>query len=527
MTPPTVTTGRARTTWAFALAALVAISAIGLHWRTLGLGLHSDAYVTLHPWSRAELWQAITGRWMPEFVEPYHRPLSSMVFAAQFATFGLHARALHAVSLVVMAIAAWGLGRLVLADVGPRAAVLAVLVYLSHPVLLESTTVLIHNLPLDLCLLLVLAVLSIWRRARHTIRARAWWPIFALAVVAFYIREDAFMVLPAVVALQWLRARLWRDVPSPTWRLTAAVAVTALLLAAIRFSLVPVMWIAQDGLSAAREHGLRVALYAPVRTAVAMFEGGVLLPGATAFILLAQAAGLVQCIRRPTTPGAWLWMMGAILLAAFSLPLVFAADPRTSRLHLALLSAAMMLTGGLTGLLTAAATRGRLTHAAAIAVVVVGLTGQTIDQQRVFGERFEACSDGTLMFDEFLSTWPGITDDVRAWIPTKIAACASGETLFINDSIGAVRWATNTGLAVDATSATLQLTGPPDRVCPSMASLNVDGATRAIDTCAPTLEVALTPTWRTWMRQAHRIDITPDASHAMPVVENVSVVRSR
>lgn len=517
-----------------ALGALVIVGTIALQWRTLGLGLHSDAYVILHPWSRAELWQAMTGRWMPEFVEPYHRPLSSMVFAAQFAVFGLHAQALHAVSLVVMAIAALGLGRLVLAEADVRAAVLAVLVYLTHPVLLESTTVLIHNLPLELCLLLVLAALAVWRRVRHAINARTWWPIFALAVVAFYIREDAFMVLPAVVALQWVRARVWHDVPPPSRRLIATVAVTALLLAVIRFSLVPVMWIAQDGLSAAQEHGVRVALYAPVRTAAAMFEGGVLLPGATAFILLIQITGLVQCIRRPTTAGAWMWMMGAILLAAFSVPLVFAADPRTSRLHLALLSAAMMLAGGLIGLLTAAAERGRLTHAAALVLIVVGLTGQAIDQQRVFGARFAACSDGTLMFDEFLSTWPDITDDVRLWVPHKIAACAEGRALFADSALDAVRWETSDGpvtlIAADATSATLRLAhpaGPDSRSCPSMATLDVNGSTRAIDTCVPALELTLTPTWRTWLRHAHRVDIRPDAGGVMPVVEHVSVARSR
>ena len=258
-----------------------------------------------------------------------------------------------------------------------------------------------------------------------------------------------------------------------------------------------------------------------------MFGNGLVLPGATAFVVLTQVAGLMQAIRRPTSRGAWLWMSGGVLLVAFSLPLALASDLRATRLHLAVAAAAVMLGGGLTSLMSLARPRGRHAVVVAALVIVAGLAAQIAAQRNLFATRFEPCSDSTVWFDQFLPTWPAISDDVRAWIPTKIAACASGEALFINDSIGTVRWATNTGLAVDATSATLQLTGPHDRLCPSMASLNVDGATRAIDTCAPTLEVALTPTWRTWMRQAHRLDITPDASHAMPEVENESVVRSR
>lgn len=513
------------------LAALITAGTIALHWRTLGLGLHSDAYVILHPWSRAELWQAITGRWMPEFVEPYHRPLSSMVFAAQFAIFGLHAQALHAVSLVVMAMAAWGLGRFVLAETGRRASVLAVLIYLTHPVLLESTTVLIHNLPLALCLLVVLTVLSVWRRARHDISWRAWWPIFLWSVIAFYVREDAFMVLPAVLALQWARAIVWGDVPRPTRQLIAAVAVTALALAAIRVSLVPVMWIAADGLSAAREFGVRVALYAPVRTAVAMFEGGALLPGATAFILLAQVAGLVQCIRRPATAGAWLWIVGAILLAAFSVPLVFAADPRTSRLHLALLSASMMLAGGLCCLIRAAAERGRVALTAAMLVIAAGFTGQIIDQQRVFGARFDACSDGTLHFDAFLSTWPDITDDLRHWVPIKIRECAAGRARFADSALDVVRWHTSDGavalIAADATAATLQFSAPADGACPAPATITLNGSTRPIDLCTRSLELVLTPSWRSGLRHGHRVDIVPAANTALPVIDAVSVVRPR
>ena len=128
---------------ALALLAVLAAGATALvHHRVAGLPLINDDYLVLRPWSRAELLSTFTGTWDPyHFNEVYHRPLESLLQAAQFWAFGINAGALHLLSLAGVALVGWLLGIFVKRESDSVvAAGAAVLIFIAHPALPDAVS---------------------------------------------------------------------------------------------------------------------------------------------------------------------------------------------------------------------------------------------------------------------------------------------------------------------------------------------------------------------------------------------------
>lgn len=204
--------------WGLALASIVAVAL--LHWPVINLGHQPDSLLMIRPWTWSELRASLTGTWLFSSVDNYHRPLTTLITAADFAAFGLNSRALHVVSLLTVSVACWLLGCWLWLEAGSAVAVAGMAVYLTHPVLLDSSIAGPYQYHI-LSAAIVAATLWLWASRRHAMTLRCWWPMLVLPVVGFYLKEDTIMVLPAILLLQSLRARMCATCRGPLGRSSA------------------------------------------------------------------------------------------------------------------------------------------------------------------------------------------------------------------------------------------------------------------------------------------------------------------
>lgn len=524
----TVTRANTGRPWRFhASLALTCVIGVGLlHWPTLFLGVEPDTLLAIRPWSSHELREALTGTWLFPTVDFYHRPLATLWFAADFTAVGLNSRALHGVSLLLLAATAWLLLEWIWAEAGAWTGVAVLTMYLTHPQLLDSTIAgaqyQFHMAPL----VIVTATLLLWRHRRHTATLTGWWPMLLLPCLGFYFKEDTIVVVPAMLVLQTVRARRFGDVPPPSRSLLWATLAIVVVLGGIRWVLFPHVE-TLDGLTGRLNlEGLRIAAYAPARAAFAMFARAELLPGATAFVLLLQVAGGRAAWRRPTSPEGWIWMCGLVLLVATCLPLTITAEIRSTRVHLAVLSAALMLGAGGAALWNLVATAGRASRIVTAGVLIAGSMTQWQTQRLARVERFEPCATEQLTANDYAQHWPEITPDLRDWLRDMPRRCSDGHLPTPEDDLASIRWSSDARHVVlvhrSARRADLVFAPPTQDTA---VIVIVDGASQAmtLSAHAPTLSLTLAPTWRTWLRRDYRVDVYDARGGSLPALSAVRV----
>ncbi len=494
----------------FALLAVALVAAT--HWQVLGLGFRTDDYAT-------EVREALTGVWSGTraFQDPYHRPLTGLYHAAQFALFGVSAMPLHAVSLLELAVVVW-LFLQALWHEAPRPAALAgALVYVVQPLLRDSTSAWVFNQFHLLSLLIVLAAVRAWQHRRHDLRLRAWGPVFAWLALGAFVKEDVLLTLPALLVVQHVRARWLGDVPAPTralWAGAGAVTVAVVLAHAMAVPL----------FGALREHGAlsweerAVSLgYALLRPFFARAHDA-LVPLGTLLLAGAPIAALVACVRKPSPAVAALTLTGGVLLIAWAAPLALQPTPSTTRVHLVTLAAAWLASAGLLAIADALRRAPAIARAAALAVCVAAIGSLHSAALAAQGDLYSACAPAQITGDAEASAWPITSDDVRAYLTRKAAGCAAGAPIEALAHTPTLTWPRPNGATVlvalgpDAHTVHLR---DPDASADHPREVIVDAPGRRVAitlrSSAPQfVDVRLAPTWRDRVRGAVRIDVEAD-----------------
>jgi hypothetical protein len=506
------------------IAALV-VCVVAMYHPVLSYGIWWDDYMDLRPQSVGEVWSALTGHWsVAGWQDNYHRPLAAIHTALLFQVFGLNTVVLHAVSLVIVTLIVLVIFAWARREVGwPLGATIA-LGYLAHPVLPNSTVAWVFSQKSALAMLLVALVLRLWVARRASVRWRAWWPLAACAVAGFLYKEDTIMILPALAALQAVRARVWRDVPPPSRALVVGIGGILLALVLVRLVLFPYAE-ALDLVVADEDpdwiNRAALALYPALRALLMIRYNGELMLTATAFTAMLLVAGTWAALRRPQTTPAWLWTQGAVLTAAFSLPLIVAPDFTTMRAHLLVLPGSLIwVAGGLVIWDVVARSRARqVATASVLAVGVVLVASGTWMQMR---HRYGPCGFDADQFSSMTETWPEevIQADTKRWLAKRRQACAEGRTPALWEEMDYVRWRTKDGRTVLVTDRAAHVSV---RVHASggsgNASLQLEGReiARGRVKSDMTVEIPLSRTWRSWLRSAHRIDVVADVPVTLTV----------
>ena len=510
-----MTWSRAAMRWA-AIGCGLLLVVLVLEWRVLWLGAHPDMLIAIRPWSAADLGSALTGHWLFPAVTPYYRPLATLLFAADFELFGLNLPALHFMSLAWLALIATIMLHWLRREGDTLTAVCAVALYVTHPVLLDAAVAVpVYHIHL-LATAIVALALSVWTTRCTSVSVRAWWPFFALAAAGFLVKEDTALLLPGLLVLQWMRARVFDDVQPPTRPLIASTVALLLTLVAIRWWFVPEL-----DPTVTVDHSTTAALtslvYAPVRSAFAMFLGGALRPVDTAFVLALQIAGAVAAWRSPKSTAGWLWLVGLVWLAVFSLPVSVVVPARSTRLHLTVFSAAVMLGAGASACLAWAWARGRVVAGIAAVALTIGIGLQWRTQAETMARRFTPCSDEQLQANDQIH-WVAAAPDVLAWLARTPEICAARGWTSPDDDLDTIRWPHADGHTVvahaDATAVRLTFAAS----VPTVLDITTNGrATRVtVSADAPAVTLPLTASWRTWLRHGHRIDVRSGDATRVP-----------
>lgn len=514
-----------------AVAAAAVAVFYGRAWR---FDLQCDDFVHLRPWSAADLAGVWHGASDPQHAfAVFYRPLSSWFFAGTFELFGVHAVPHLLLSLLLLTAVVFGLARFVAGETGSTAlGAVAAVVYAVHPNTPWSTGVWVTNDLHKLAALAVLAALLIWQRARHRAFA-AWWPIALCALVAFLIKEDNLMLLPALLCAQWARARFVRDVSAPplsVWIVGAAWCIamwTGRWLALGQLGGFP--W--PTTLPSIARNLLRGPYYAftfqgneSIGFTVGDFAIGAALIAITAL-----------AVTRATRQRQWLVVFAAILIAAYNAPLVLISN--VTRYYIVTLGAVMVLTIAIDSLWAMAATAPRRAAAAIVFAAALILTGarqqQVLDQFAVCGHLPQACRGWML---EMLPTLP---PEARADVSNMRGTCAAGERRHFDDA-DVLTWGVGDGASVDtmtgararigsahvitlvratATTARVQLRHPEaTAAAPIDVAIEINGRPAAqwhlTSSDWVSADVALSRGWRTWLRGMHRADVVTTMSGA-------------
>lgn len=514
-----------------ALLALGAVLAVLVtHWSSLSFGMRADDYALVRPSSAQDVVRLDkdTSVLPGSTVDAGYRPLSTLYLATLFEVFAVHSTLMHAVSLALLALVLFLVAAFVARDHGGVAAGVSLIAWSVHPLLPGSTSATIANQVHLVVLVIVAAVLLRWQHARRDLRLIAWWRIFALAAIAVFVEEDAVMLLPALLLLQWVRAKTSGDVPVPNVAIIAGSVATVVGLAAIRLSVYPHFAIFDH--STHRSIGLmaKIAAYGPLRSAVLVVDNGAIVPTASIATLVLLLWGGWRAWRAPSSGGAALWTTGVILLVCFWLPLIFAHDMRSTRLHLEVMAAALMCAGSVLAVIEWRPRLGWLRPTALI--LVLAAAAQLAVIQRASLARFAPCGAEDLRIDQATATWPMATSDQLRWFDIKAAACAAGAYQPIERAMDAMQWGADERrvlwLRQDATSVTFSLTPRQDQFADADLQIIVDGAPHTARLRPGTITritYRLPNTLRVPLRAGHLLDLRTDPGVTVPEAVEIRV----
>ena len=406
---------------AAAALALAFLLAFLVHGETRHYGFDYDDYYFLHPHTMDEVLASFHGPWdVTGVMVKFYRPLTVVLSAVRFELFGLNSVAHHTASLAMFAIAAtlfaWLAFRLLERAV---AVPLAVAFFVAHPAMPYSLVAWVTNQMHLLQILIVLTALVWWDAVRK--RSFVWWtPLFLLAVVAFLVKEDGIMLLPAIVVLETLRRAIAGRRMAPPISLAGAQVPVALSIALV---LALVAWrsyvlgeMGGYGRPTAERawFNLSRTLYGVYRLVPADREWQ---PTASWFATLLPVAAIA----------AWPWisrgarlglLSGFAIAITFALPFIFAAKPE--QVYLVAAGFALTLAAAAVAMLDLAA-RSRWpqpSRFAAGAALAAGLAAFVLVARDITRD-FEPFGPIVLAHDDIVRTWAVVPSELRDYLERK------------------------------------------------------------------------------------------------------------
>jgi hypothetical protein len=500
-------------------AATLGVAAVYLH--TIDFGFNYDDYHVVRPWTWSEAAQVLRGSWDPTRIEvPFYRPVSAWWYALRFHLFGLNAPAQRFVTLAGMIVCAVLTGLYVWRDTRRRrSAFVATSLYAVHPLLPYSQGAWLTNQMHLLASLAVLTGLLIWQRARGR-TAWAWWPVFAVQVVGFGVKEDTLMLLPLVLTLTVVRARLVGDVRPPRAGVWVAGATVVAGLPLLRHAMLGQLGgygtptVAQGwanfrrGLDAVRLAGSR----RPLEIA------------SSVFVTVAFVGGSLAALFRRTTPGSYLLASGFLIVLFFNVPFVFVT--KAEQRHLLALGSVIALTGAIDVLIESVT----VTLVRRSVAVILGLGALTlVPVARSVTADFAPCSGYTLYTDGIVTGWWVVPPEIKKWLEAKPDACRAGSLVALPDALPSVTWAYDQ--EIDETGRPFRWTSDHAMTFVALGARQlvfaVRGATasaaqpihvrvqgpatdrtlRLTDSQWVSVEVPLRPTILAHLRRTHRVDL--------------------
>jgi hypothetical protein len=419
---PSNSSARPRAVLAIGLATLAAVAVVVVYRVTLHYGFDYDDYHFVRPYPLSEVRAVFLGPWDATGVEvPFYRPLAIAFFALRFELFGLNATAYHMLSLALFALsaalAAWLILRL---TSRASAAIIALLLFVSHPAMPYSLVAWITNQMHLLQTVVVLAALIWWHVVRR--RSLAWWvPLLVFGAAAFLIKEDGVMLLPAIIVVhvltRWIAERDLQPLP---WRFVLLCALTLGVLVLVRFY-------ALGGLGGYGRPNVQQAwinmsagLNGVFRLVPAHRQWqGVASGFATALPLVALLAW--PWISRP----ARLCLAAGVAIAfLFNLPFVFVS--KAEQAYLLGTGAVITLTGASIALLDLSHRAARpIPLAAASLMVLAAGMASFATVARDIARDFDPYGPYVLSHDEIVRTWWPVPPELRDYLARKRASLAA------------------------------------------------------------------------------------------------------
>lgn len=386
---------------------------------TVSYGFHYDDYHFVRPYASGEILQAFRGPWDASGIEtPYYRPLTICLYAARFRVFGLNSTACHVLSLVMFASAATLFGVFATRAIGGLLpGLIAVAVFTVHPGMPYSAVAWITNQMHLMQLLVMLTAFLYWFAVRDR-PARWWLPILALQAIAFLIKEDGVMLIPAILALHTLRRRVAEPgLPQVPWRFVfAAACLLAALLVLRSYALDGVRGPRLPGFDQAWTNLVR-GLEGPFRLVPAKRPWQ---PAASWFVTLLPLTALL--VWRRLSPGArFALLAGLVVGVLFDLPFVFIV--KAEQLHLVTMSAAMAVAAAAAGL-ASACPRAMLVRISLAALLASGTTAMGAVARNI-AEDFHPFGPITLRTDRIVEQWAAVPVELRDYLAAKRAPGAA------------------------------------------------------------------------------------------------------
>jgi hypothetical protein len=393
---------------------LAALSTLALFGHTVEYGFHYDDYVLVRPHAADEVLASFRGNWDTTGVMvPFYRPLTVAFHAARFTAFGLDARPHHALSLALFAACGVLAGWLAFRLTGrPALGAFGTVLFAAHPAMPYSLVAWITNQMHLLSTLTVLAAFAWW----HAVRGKpfVWWvPLLALGAIAFLLKEDGVMLLPAVLVAHGLVRRIG---PPGTPAAPRAFVLAALTLVV---ALLVVRTLALDGLGGYGRPTVE-------RGWVNYWDGLQKLlrlvpadrpwqPLASGFATLLPIAALLAWRRSSPGPRACL-AIGAAMALLFNLP--FALVTKGEQMHLVATGAVLLLTGA-AGILFDA---GRRIHRPLIAAALSAGVLACAAVARDISADFDPFGPIVLANDAIVQGWTAVPAQVHDYLSRKRAA---------------------------------------------------------------------------------------------------------
>lgn len=508
------------------LAAIAAVLTAVFYGRAWRFDLQCDDLLVIRPWSNAELFAVWHGTWEPGGAfAVFYRPLAAWFYAGTFELFGWNAPAHMLLSLAMLAIVAWLLGVFVMRESGSGfAGAAAAFIYLAHPNVPWSTGIWVTNDFHKLTAIAALSALLLWQRVRTRAPSR-WALLVPLVLICFLVKEDGVMLIPALVSLQWARAKLVGDVKRPglvAISIAALVAVTLVLWRQLALGELGGFDLPRSAADVVRNLA-RGPVYAFTLhgslSALTLFET---LLAAVLAIFVALSFALMPKEKR------FLPAAGLILMFWYDLPLALISN--VMRYYMLTIAAVMVVVPVFLSF-TSAATNEKRWPAYAAGLMTLLLIVQTGTQSRELN-RFAPC--GSLEHQcvswvlEEVNTLP---PEARAYVAGTRTACAVnsdqrpriGENGTLTWGLGATTVDTDTSerassvtgdvvslIQTTAASASLWMRHrDASATRPIRVDISADGRTLTRELTTPgwtTIDVPLTNGIRSWMRGAHRVD---------------------
>jgi hypothetical protein len=394
------------------LTLLSACLSLILYRHTLVYGFDYDDYHFVRPYASKEVLATFHGPWDASGIEvPFYRPLTIAFYALRFEALGLNAVAHHQLTLALFVIAATLAGWIAFRwSTSATAGILTMIFFTVHPAMPYSLVGWVTNQMHLIETLAVFVALLWWDLIRH--QGAIWWtPLLLLAAVAFAIKEDGVMLLPAIVCLH--TARRWIAEPDLP-RIPAGFLIAA---AALLVGLVGWRGHSLHGLGGYRRPGPQTMWLNLVKGWNGVFR---LAPAHRPWQPVASWCSMVLLIatpllwRRAPAGVRFCAASGALVALLFDAP--FALVSKAEQMHLVAAGAALMLGAGGAALIRAAsavAARGALITLVLASAVPFGIVARDISYD------FDPFGPIVLAHDAIVREWAAVPDEIRAYLARK------------------------------------------------------------------------------------------------------------